>query len=170
MPTTTREAWTSLGSPPIDTLAALPCPDEGLLTAERRFAGYLEDPRDAACFSGDTLLHTDYNPENILFSGRGLWMVDWAWTSRGAGFIDPACALPWLIAAGHSAAQAESWAQSTSGWAQAEPAAIDLFATAIQRVWREIAAQNPGSCWQARLADAAEMWSTYRTQRSRQPK
>jgi hypothetical protein len=150
----------------IDTLAALPCPDEGVLSVERRFAGYLDDPCEAARFAGDTLLHTDYNPQNIILSGGRLWMVDWAWASRGAAFIDPACALPWLITAGHSAAQAEAWAQSTSGWDRADPAAIDLFATAIQRIWREIATHNPGSRWQADLADAAETWSTYRAQRN----
>ncbi|MFD1535587.1 hypothetical protein [Nonomuraea guangzhouensis] len=34
---------------------------------------------------------TDYNPLNMLIAeGRAL-LIDWAWPTRGAGWIDPAC-------------------------------------------------------------------------------
>jgi hypothetical protein len=37
---------------------------------------------------GDALLHTDFNPLNILVGPDRVWMIDWAWPTRGAAFID----------------------------------------------------------------------------------
>jgi hypothetical protein len=67
---------------------------------------YLDQPAQLA---GDTLLHTDYNPENILITPDGTArLIDWAWPTCGAGWIDPCCLLIRLIAAGHTAHQAET--------------------------------------------------------------
>jgi RIO-like serine/threonine protein kinase len=37
------------------------------------------------------LLHTDFNPLNILLGPDRVWIIDWAWPTRGASFIDAAC-------------------------------------------------------------------------------
>jgi len=55
---------------------------------------------------GDALLHTDVNPLNILLGPDRTWIMDWAWPTRGAAFIDAACFLIRAMAAGHSASQA----------------------------------------------------------------
>jgi len=48
---------------------------------------------------GDALLHTDFNTLNILFPDR-VWIIDWAWPTRGASFIDVACFLVRAMAGG----------------------------------------------------------------------
>ncbi len=88
---------------------------------------------------GDALLHTDFNSLNILLPDR-VWIIDWAWPTRGASLIDAACFLIRAMAAGHSASQAEALAARCPGWQQAPSAAIDVFATATARLYDEIAA------------------------------
>jgi RIO-like serine/threonine protein kinase len=37
------------------------------------------------------LLHTDFNPLNVLMTADGAWIIDWAWPTRGAeSSIQPA--------------------------------------------------------------------------------
>lgn len=68
-----------------------------------------------------------------------MWIVDWAWPTRGAAFIDAACFLIRAMAAGHSADQAEALAARCPGWQAAPSAAIDVFALASARLYDEIA-------------------------------
>ena len=113
-------------------------------------------------FAGDTLLHTDYNPENILITPDGTArLIDWAWPTRGAGWIDPCCLLIRLIAAGHTAHQAETWAQRTSAWHTAPGSALDTFTLASARLWQEIADNDPQP-WKQRMATAAREWANAR--------
>ncbi|WP_053703386.1 hypothetical protein [Streptomyces sp. WM6368] len=64
-----------------------------------------EHTPNPALFDGDALLHTDRFPTNILVTGDGLRVVDWAWASRGAAWIDAALRAVWLIRSGHSPQQ-----------------------------------------------------------------
>ncbi|MFE6857278.1 phosphotransferase [Nocardia sp. NPDC057668] len=51
--------------------------------------------------AGDTLLHNDLRPDNMLLRADGtVALVDWAWTCRGAAWVDLACLLPELLDAG----------------------------------------------------------------------
>lgn len=144
------------------SLGALPCPDlPEILSAEQRWAGYVEHPGDERHFAGDTLLHTDYNPANVLITPDRAWIVDWAWPTRGAAFIDPALLILRLIDAGHDPAAAEDWAAQLPAWKAADPAAINLFAAANARVWRQIANDEQGS-WKQRMAEAADDWNRLR--------
>jgi thiamine kinase-like enzyme len=59
---------------------------------------------------GDALLHTDFNPLNILLGLERVWIIDWAWPTRGAAFIDAGCFLIRAMAAGHSPSEAEALA------------------------------------------------------------
>lgn len=145
----------------IDTLAALPVPDLPLKDARRRWAEYLDDD-DAELLGGDTLLHTDYNPENILITTEDTpRMIDWAWPTRGAAWIDPCCLALRLIAAGHTAAQAEDWASRARAWAGAPRPALDVFARANVDMWDDIAANDPQP-WKQRMAGAARQWAEAR--------
>ncbi|MFD0513712.1 hypothetical protein ACFQ0Q_32215 [Streptomyces aureus] len=40
-------------------------------------------------FRGTALLHTDFAPDNILITGGRARLVDWAWPTRGAAWLDP---------------------------------------------------------------------------------
>lgn len=66
-------------------------------------------------------------PGNVLVNGRA-YLVDWAWPTRGAAWIDPACLAVWLIASGHSPYSAESCAARVPSWQSAPADALDEFA------------------------------------------
>jgi Phosphotransferase enzyme family len=144
----------------IRRLGQTPCPDLPLKRAEQRWADYLDD-RQRELLHGDALLHTDLNPVNVLITGNAARIVDWAWPTRGAAFIDPACLAVRLISAGHTPAQAETWARRSPAWTTAPAEAIDVFALAISRMWMQIASTDPQP-WKKKTAAAAHSWARYR--------
>jgi hypothetical protein len=109
---------------------------------------------------GDTLLHTDLNPNNLLINHRA-HIVDWAWPTRGAAWIDSGCLALWLIANGHTPAQAELVvnlpARNTTS-----KAAVDTFVTISTRLWDDISSHQPGG-WTSRMAAAASQWAAHRS-------
>jgi hypothetical protein len=141
----------------MNRLGRISCPDLPVKHAPQRWAAYLDDPVQAALLDGDRLLHTDFNPLNILVTPARAWIIDWAWPTRGARFIDPACFAIRLITAGHTPAAAEQWASRCAGWDTANPAAMGAFAAASARLFREIAAEDP-TPWKKELASAATAW------------
>jgi hypothetical protein len=147
-------------------LAELPCPDVPPVyfrRAEQRWAEAIDDPTARDVLAGDTILHTDYNPANILITKDGAQIIDWAWPTKGAAWIDPACLIPRLIACGHTPASAEDIAQQCPAWADADPAAIDVFASALTALWRDIARDQPDEKWKQSLAASARQWHEYRS-------
>jgi hypothetical protein len=144
----------------MNRLHQIGCPNLPVKQATQRWAAYL-DPGTTPYLAGDTLLHTDFNPLNILRTPTKTWIVDWAWPTRGAAFIDPACFLIRLITNGHTPASAEHWAAQCTSWHRAPRHAIDAFATASARLFAEIACEDPQP-WKHRLAHAAHQWATYR--------
>lgn len=90
-----------------------------------------------------------------------MWIIDWAWPTRGAAFIDAACFLIRAMAAGHDASQAEALAARCPGWQQAPSAAIDVFALASARLYDEIACQDPQP-FKQRLASVTGVWFRHR--------
>jgi thiamine kinase-like enzyme len=81
---------------------------------ENRYDRYASST--AGLFAGPTLLHGNINPDNLLIGPDGeATVVDWSWPTHGAAFIDPACLVVQLIAAGHAPAQAENWAARCTG-------------------------------------------------------
>ncbi|WP_399055153.1 phosphotransferase family protein [Streptomyces evansiae] len=147
----------------IITLAGVRAPaDVELKQIEQRFADYVDHPDDAALLRGDTVLHTDWTPDNVLIVDNAARVVDWAWPTRGAAWIDAACWVVWLVSAGHTPEDAELWAAKTPAWSTAPARALDVFATAQQRLWAGIATDSPEVAWKQTLADAAQQWLTYR--------
>jgi hypothetical protein len=147
-------------------LAVVSCPDLPVKQARQRWAAYVDREADLDLLDGNALLHTDFNPLNILLGPDRLWITDWAWPTRGAAFIDAACFLIRAMAAGHSASQAEALAARCPGWQQAPSAAIDVFALASARLYDEIARQDRQPFKQC-LASAADAWVHYRHARPR---
>lgn len=144
-----------------DTLTWLSRMDASELPLKRledRWAG-LADDSALALLAGEHLLHTDLNPHNILI-GDTARIVDWAWPTLGAGWIDPACAALWLIAEGHTPAAAERWARRVPSFAAASPRGIDAFTTVSRRLWKQIAHDVPQP-WKRRLHAAAQAWAEH---------
>lgn len=160
-----RHADYSPGSSDIPTVARtlvdlqqVPCPDIELKQAEQRWAAYMGRPE---LLSGTCLLHTDWSPENLLVHDRA-YLIDWAWPTKGAGWIDPACWAVWLIASGHTPTTAEAWASSVPSWERAPAHALNEFAGAQALMWAGIASESPEP-WKGKLASAAQRWAMYRT-------
>lgn len=149
----------------LDTLCALgeqTCPDlASVKDAGKRWASYVDDPADIELFAGDALLHTDYNPANLLIAADRAYLIDWAWPTRGAAWIDPCCLLIRMIAAGHTVHDAEAWASQTPAWHTAPTSALEVFARACGRMWQDIADHDPQP-WKQRMATAARTWSDAR--------
>jgi hypothetical protein len=125
-----------------------------LKRAEQRWSAY--SPQ-AELFAGGHLCHTDWSPGNVLIADDAR-LVDWAWPTRGAAWIDPACWIVWLIASGHSPAQAERHAAAVPAFGRAPGHAVTAFAAAQAAMWADIAedAPHPG------LAAAAADWHKHR--------
>jgi hypothetical protein len=124
-------------------LAAISCPDLPVKLARQRWAAYVDREDDLELFDGDAQLHTDFHPLNVLLGPGRVWIIDWAWPTRGAAFIDMACFLIRAMAVGHSASKAEALAARCPGWLEAPSAAIDVFAIASPRMYGEIARDDP---------------------------
>ncbi|WP_039941165.1 phosphotransferase [Streptomyces himastatinicus] len=145
----------------LDQIKDLPLPPEACNWRETRWNRFA-DEKDADLFKGDTLLFTDVNPDNFMIGNERIWVVDWSWPTRGAAFIDPACLVVQLIAAGHTAEAAERWAAECRAWADADSAAIDAFAAATLRMNRSQADRYPEAAWLEDMAAAARTWASHR--------
>ncbi|MFJ6054794.1 aminoglycoside phosphotransferase [Streptomyces sp. NPDC092307] len=168
-----RPADYSPGSRDLSEVVSLLCrvgavagPDLGLRTAEQRLARYASRPEHLGFFVGDHLVHTDLNHTNLLVDrgakqGDRARLVDWAWATRGAAWLDAGCWVVWLIASGHSPASAERWAAKVPAWRTASAQGITAFAAAGQNVWEEIASVDP-DLWAIRMTTAAAAWHAYR--------
>ncbi|WP_432035559.1 phosphotransferase [Streptomyces cucumeris] len=145
----------------LNSVRGLVVPDEVGDWRETRWHRFA-DEGDRPHFLGDTLLFTDANPDNVMIGDRRTWLVDWSWPTVGAAFIAPACLVVQLIAAGHTAEQAEAWVVGCRGWAMADPAAIDAFAIATVRMNRGQAERFPEAGWLGDMAEAAHLWAVHR--------
>jgi hypothetical protein len=95
-----------------------------------------------------------------------VWIIDGAWPTRGAAFIDAACFLIRAMAAGHSASQAEALVAGCLSCQAAPAAAIDVFAVASARLYDEIARNDPQPFKQC-LASVTRAWARHRYGRPR---
>jgi hypothetical protein len=125
---------------------------------------------NAGLFEGGTLLHGDINPDNLLIGPDGdATIVDWSWPTHGAAFIDPACLVLQLIAAGHPPAHAEDWAARCTAWRDADPAAINAFAAAALRMYQRFEQLDPQP-WRKAMTTAAAAWTQHRAQTPAAPR
>jgi hypothetical protein len=142
-------------------LGELPCPDIELRHAEQRLERYASKPDDLNFFAGDSLLHTDLNNANVLVDETAQ-LVDWAWATRGAAWLDVGYWVIWLMAAGgHSPGSAETWARKVPAWLSAPKEGITAFAVANANVWDEIGGADPDP-WTTRMVTASKTWAAYR--------
>lgn len=162
-----RHADYSPGSPDLDALAkvlddfqGMTSPDGVVRRVERRWSHVVDDVTPMA---GTTLIHADLNPANLLLTTTGrAYVVDWAFTSRGAAWIELGLLIPWLLKAGHSPVAADKWLSQFPSWVDAGPTAIDLFSRAFAETWRRRSVADPHVPWKAELAELASQWAGYR--------
>ncbi len=129
--------------------------DVEIKDAVDRWADYAP-PGTMRHFDGDTLLHTDFAPDNVLIVGDRARLVDWAWPTRGAAWIDPGALALRLMDAGHPVDAAVDFAGRFSSWRGAEPEALAAFGAATAALWREIAEED-GTPWKLGMAKRAAM-------------
>ncbi|MEV5574798.1 phosphotransferase [Spirillospora sp. NPDC052269] len=161
-----RHADFTPGSPDLDVLAETihavqdtPCPAAPMPTAERRWQKYAGDP---TAFSGGALLHTDLNEDNLIITeDGGAYVVDWAFVTRGAPWLELMMLMPWLIGAGHEPASADAWAARFPSWAQAPADVLDLFTVGFAAHWRRAGKARPEG-WISRHAKLTGQWAAYR--------
>lgn len=163
-----READYAVGSPDLpliaDAMAELGrrrFTGTQLADAVERWGSLLDDPAQAVLFEGDALVHSDWNPTNVLIDGAAARVVDWSWATHGPAWIDPACWIVWLIVAGHTPRQAEQWASRVPSWPAADDEALDLFAVAQARDWDRTHDAHPNA-WTRELRAAAHAWAALR--------
>ncbi|WP_194838266.1 phosphotransferase family protein [Nocardia sp. XZ_19_369] len=83
--------------------------------------------------AGETLLHTDLRPDNMLLRPDGTVVaVDWAWPCRGAAWIDLVSLAPSMAAGGLDPDPILAAHPVTRG---TNPAAIDAFVCALVGYW-----------------------------------
>ncbi|MFF2653991.1 protein kinase [Streptomyces sp. NPDC058045] len=146
----------------IGEIGRLPLPRIARGWAETRWDRFASDGSEAGLFRGDSLLHTDVGPSNFLVAKGRTRVVDWAWPTRGAAFIDPALLVLQLIAAEHTPAGAEKWVDRLPAWRTAPPQAIDAFAAANLRMSRAAADRKPDANWLKAMVDGCRAWTGHR--------
>ncbi|MFF5077483.1 aminoglycoside phosphotransferase [Actinoplanes sp. NPDC000266] len=110
---------------------------------------------------GDTLVHTDLGPANLIVTPRGLRIVDWAMATRAASWVELAMLTQWLIGAGHTPEQAERWLRLQPAWALVDAKAVDYFATKNAEKW-EAKSVRSTAAWMHDLAAWTSRWAAYR--------
>jgi hypothetical protein len=129
---------------------------------ERRWDWYTTSNEEVELLRGDSLLYADVHPANFIMGDNTAWAVDWSWPTMGAAFIDPAMCVTQLIGAGHSPDGAEEWVSDCRAWRQADPKAIDVFAAASVRMWREIAERAGNPEWALEMVASVQGWADHR--------
>ncbi len=118
------------------------------------------------CAVGDSLLHTDLRPDNMLIRGDGSpFIVDWAWPCRGAAWIDLASLVPSIAGKG---LDPDPILASHRVTRDIDPAAIDAFLCGLAGYWayhsRQPAPRRVPNLrrYQARSARITQEWLSRR--------
>jgi hypothetical protein len=143
------------------TLGTTSCPP-GVVTdrIEHRWRDYA-DPAALQLLAGPALLHTDLRPDNILIDSHRAWLVDWAWPTLGAAWIDPAIVALWMIAEGHTVDNATTWLSALPSGMAAPADGVDVFTSVNALLWSQIATETAPP-WTRNLARAARAWAAHR--------
>jgi hypothetical protein len=118
---------------------------------------------------GETLVHTDLNPANLIVSPRGLRIVDWAFATKAAPWVELALLIQWLIGAGHTPHQAEEWMARSPTWGATNPEILDEFSSKNAAKW-SLKAQQNAVPWVLDLAAWTGQWSAHRREKRLKPR
>ncbi|KAB1118479.1 aminoglycoside phosphotransferase [Micromonospora aurantiaca] len=152
----------SPGSPDLDLLTAAlkdlqqtPAPGDRWFTP----AGRLGFTHPA--MHGGTLVHSDLNPTNLIVTPHGLRIVDWAWATKAAAWVELALLVQWLIGGGHTADQAEDWLRQFPAWTVTSADVLNHFASTNAAKWATKARHNTER-WVHDLAQWTGDWAIHR--------
>lgn len=146
-------AWRRLATDPAADL------DEWTLTHLDQLVEW--ETRGIEMVDGDSLVHTDLHSLNILVSSGRALIVDWAWSRLGTAAADVAFLVARLVAADHTPAEAERWAETQQVWRDASLEMRTAFAVAIWGIWQYQSGQQPRLLWDE-LVPAARSWARHR--------
>ncbi|MEU6204112.1 phosphotransferase [Micromonospora musae] len=110
---------------------------------------------------GGTLIHSDLNPANLIVTTNGLRIVDWAYATKAAPWVELTLLVQWLIGSGHTAAQAEQWLAQFPAWTTTDPVALDHFASHNASKW-SAKSQHSTEKWVHGLATWTDEWAAHR--------
>ncbi|TDC27655.1 aminoglycoside phosphotransferase [Micromonospora sp. 15K316] len=117
---------------------------------------------DHPAMDGTSLVHTDLNPANLIVTPDGLRIVDWAWATKAAPWVELALLAQWLIGSGHTPEQAEEWLAQFPAWAGGDRDVLAHFAFTNAAKWAAKARQSDQG-WVHDLAAWTAAWAAYRT-------
>ena len=109
---------------------------------------------------GDNLVHTDLHSLNILVSEDRARVIDWAWSRLGSAAVDVAFLVARLVAAGHSPAEAEAWAETIPLWQDTPTEARTALAVQVWGLWEHTGRAQPRPLW-AEIIPAARAVALY---------
>jgi hypothetical protein len=115
--------------------------------------------------TGKTLTHSDLNPANLIVTPSGLRIVDWAFTTKAAAWVELALLVQWLIGSGHTPEQAEEWLARFPAWHEINAEVLDEFASRNAAKWSAKAEQTTVR-WMRDVAGWNGRWSTYRRRKA----
>ncbi|MFF7633547.1 hypothetical protein ACFZB9_10400 [Kitasatospora sp. NPDC008050] len=122
-----------------------------------RLARFVPSGEEGA-LDGHNLAHTDAGEFNLLVTGSGIRLIDWALSCPGPEWTDAALLVPRLIAAGHTPSQADNVARHVPAYRDADPARLAVFARTIHAFWASRTAEDPLP-QRVKLTEAAERWT-----------
>jgi hypothetical protein len=117
---------------------------------------------DHSAMQGDTLVHTDLNPANLVVTPTGVRVVDWAMATKAAPWVELALLTPWLIGSGHTPEQAEAWLARHTAWNATAPEILDDFTSSNAAKW-SLKARQSTAPWMHDLAAWTGRWLAYRS-------
>ncbi|WLS43191.1 phosphotransferase [Micromonospora profundi] len=140
----------------LTALQETPAPGETWFTPATRL-GFAHPAMD-----GETLIHSDLNPANLILTPHGLRIVDWAWATKAAAWVELALLVPWLIGSGHNAEQAEQWLTQLPAWTATDRLVLDDFASRNATNWAAKSRRSTET-WVHDLAMWTGEWADHRT-------
>ncbi|MER5454254.1 aminoglycoside phosphotransferase [Micromonospora sp. NPDC002389] len=111
--------------------------------------------------AGRSLIHTDLSPANLIKTAGGLRIVDWAWATRAAPWVELTLLVQWLIGAGHTPDQAEEWLSQFPAWVSLDGAVLDEFASKNAAKW-SAKSRRTAAGWVHDLAAWTGEWAAHR--------
>lgn len=112
---------------------------------------------------GDTLLHYDLSPGNLLVAGGRVRVVDWSFAAQGAAWVECALFAPRLVEAGHSPAEVDDLLCTVPAWREARRDALPGLAAlwTMFRLYKAMHGPEEHREARARAAGAGKAWMLY---------
>lgn len=118
------------------------------------------ETRAVEAAGGSSLVHTDLHPLNILVGDGQARVIDWAWSRLGSPAVDLAFLIPRLVAAGHTPAEADTWAETIPVWHNTSRETRTALAVEVWGIWEYIGREQPRPLW-AKITPAAREVARY---------